>query len=134
MSGNNMNNERSDQPGPKETDQQFFSALIQSNHTELGRILSDDFILIDVMTGEENSKAAILEIIRSGALQFESIEPSDVRVRLYPGTAIVTGSTRMYGRFGDAPFTAHSRYTHVYIQQQSQWRLVAAQGTAIQPG
>jgi hypothetical protein len=24
----------------------------------------------------------------------------------------------MYGRFGDVPFTAHSRYTHVYIQQE----------------
>jgi hypothetical protein len=129
-----MPEETSNEARPEETDRQFFSALIQSSPADLDRILSDDFILIDIMTGAESDKAALVELVRSGTLQFESIEPSEIRVRRYPGTAIVTGCTQMYGRFGDAPFTAHSRYTHVYIQQHSHWRLVAAQGTAIQPG
>jgi ketosteroid isomerase-like protein len=129
-----MNNEISNEVGPREVDNQFFSALVQSDDAGLDRILSDDFILVDVMRGEEVDKAALIEVVRSGALQFESIEPSDFRVRRYPGTAIITGRTQMYGRFGDAPFAVHSRYTHVYVQLQSQWRLASAQGTAIQPG
>jgi ketosteroid isomerase-like protein len=128
-----METKPSNESDPKETEQQFFSALIQSDHTALDRILTDDFILIDVMRGAEIDKAALLEVIQSGALRFEIIEPADVRLRLFGNAAIITGRTHMYGRFGDVPFTAHSRYTHVYIQQQSQWRLASAQGTPIEP-
>jgi len=38
----------------------------------------------------------------------------------------------MRGRFGNQAFAARSRYTHVYIEQEGRWRLVAAQGTQIQ--
>jgi len=37
----------------------------------------------------------------------------------------------MTGQFGETPFAAKSRYTHVYAEQQGRWRLVAAQGTQI---
>jgi ketosteroid isomerase-like protein len=37
----------------------------------------------------------------------------------------------MSGRFGEAVFTASGRYTHVFFKEQSQWRLVSAQGTQI---
>jgi ketosteroid isomerase-like protein len=126
-----MTEETPNESGAREIDQQFFSALIQSNHTALDRVLTDDFILIDVMRGTEIDKASLLAVVQSGALKFESIEPSEVRVRLYPGTAIVTGRTQMFGRFGEAPFVVRSRYTHVYVHQQSQWRLASAQGTPI---
>jgi hypothetical protein len=90
-------------------------------------------MLIDVMGGSEIPKAMLLEVIRSGQLKFETIERLDSHVRLYQSTAVVTGSTQMSGRFGATPFTAHSRYTHVFVEQQSEWRLVAAQGTQISP-
>jgi ketosteroid isomerase-like protein len=128
-----MAKETLNESGPQKVDQQFFSALIQSDHAALDRVLTDDFILIDVMRGAEVDKAELLEVIESGTLKFETIEPAEVRVRLYPGTAIITGSTQIFGRFGDVPFTAHSRYTNVYVQQESQWRLASAQGTPIDP-
>jgi len=123
----------SNQSGPKEIEQEFFSALLRSNHAHLDRILTDDFILIDVMRGAEIDKASLLGVIQSGALRFETIEPSEVRLRFYGNATIITGRTHMYGRFGDVPFTAHSRYTHVYVQQESEWRLASAQGTPIEP-
>jgi ketosteroid isomerase-like protein len=128
-----MDQETSNQPSPKEVEQQFFSSLIQSDHTALDRVLTDDFVLIDVMRGAEIDKASLLQVIQSGQLKFETIEPSEVRLRLYGDAAITTGRTHMYGRFGDVPFTAHSRYTHVYVQQKSAWRLASAQGTPIEP-
>ncbi len=73
----------SNQSGPKEIEQEFFSALLRSNHTHLDRILTDDFILIDVMRGAEIDKASLLGVIQSGALRFETIEPSEVRLRFY---------------------------------------------------
>jgi hypothetical protein len=37
----------------------------------------------------------------------------------------------MAGVIGDTPFAASSRYTHVFVDQQGEWRLVTAQGTQI---
>jgi hypothetical protein len=112
-------------------ERQFFTGLIEGNVPALDQILADDFMLIDVMAGSEIPKIALLSVIGSGQLTFQRIEPAESRVRLYPGTAVVTGRTRMSGQFGDTSFTTRSRYTHVYIEQAGRWRLVAAQGTQI---
>ena len=116
---------------PLSADKRFFNALIASDTQALGRILTDDFILIDVMSGSEITKPAFLAAIGSGQVKFEAIGPADNRVRLYQTTAIITGRTQMKGRLGDAPFAASSRYTHVFVSQQNEWRLATAQGTPI---
>lgn len=116
---------------PLAAEKQFFSALLGAKQEALDQVLADDFILIDVMSGSEISKPALLGAIASGTVQFESIEVIESKVRSFPHTAVVTGSTQMRVRFGEAPFSAHSRYTHVYVEQQGRWRLVAAQGTPI---
>jgi len=126
-----MNTKPANEFEPKEVDQRFFSALIRSDLTALDRILTNDFVLVDVIRGSEVSKSILLSVIQSGQLRFETITPSDVRLRLYDRTAIITGRTQMHGWFGDAPFAVQSRYTHVYIQHQVQWCLASAQGTPI---
>jgi hypothetical protein len=126
-----MNTKPANEFEPKEVDQRFFSALIRSDLAALDRILTNDFVLVDVIRGSEVSKSILLSVIQSGQLRFETITPSDVRVRLYDRTAIITGRTQMHGWFGDAPFAVQSRYTHVYIQHQVQWCLASAQGTPI---
>jgi len=118
---------------PLTVEKQFFAALIAGDAQALDRILTEDFILIDVMSGSEITKPAFLAFIGSGQIKFESIEPAENRVRLYQTTAIVTGRTQMKGRVGDAPFAASSRYTHVFVDQRGEWRLATAQGTQISP-
>lgn len=120
-----------DDSGPLAAERRFFAGLLDSNVETLDRVLADNFMLIDVMGGSEIPKAVLLDAIRSGQLKFDTIEHLDSRVRFYASAAVVTGSTQMTGRFGAMPFTAHSRYTHVFVEQQSEWRLVAAQGTQI---
>jgi uncharacterized protein DUF4440 len=120
-----------DKANPQVAEQEFFSSLIGGDVGALDRILGDDFLLIDVMTGSEVKKPDLLAVLSSGQLKFEAIEPLESHVRLYGITAVITGRTRMSGRFGEAPFTASSRYTHVFVRDQGQWRLVSAQGTQI---
>jgi ketosteroid isomerase-like protein len=114
-----------------ETERQFFSSLVAGDVHTLDRLLAEDFTIIDVMRGSEVAKPALLEAIRSGQMKFESVVPIESRVRFYPPTAIVTGRTRMTLRARTDAFTVASRYTHVYVEQRGQWRLVAAQGTQI---
>jgi Domain of unknown function (DUF4440) len=121
-----------DEPSdPLAADRQFFAALIDARRDVLDRLLADDFLLIDVMTGSEVPRDAFLALVGSGQLKFEAIEPAEVRVRLYPPAAVVTGRTRMQGRYEETPFEARSRYTHVYVDHQGRWRMVTAQGTPI---
>ena len=83
------------------------------------------------MRGGEVPRAATIGAVGAGQLHFDAIDVIASRVRRYGGTAVVTGETRMRGRFGDAGWSAHSRYTHVYVEQDGRWRLASAQGTQI---
>jgi hypothetical protein len=130
-----------DPAAPLAADRLFFSSLLAGGVSDLDRLLDDDFLLIDVLSGGEVGKPVLLAALGAGHLRFDSIDPAEIRVRLYGATAVVTGRTHMTGRFADAPFEARSRYTHVYVrsdpqpqpqpQQQGGWRLVSAQGTPI---
>ena len=51
---------------PLAADQQFFSALISADTKTLERMLTEDFILVDVMSGSENSKLAFFAFVGSG--------------------------------------------------------------------
>jgi len=119
------------QTDPLDIDHSFFAALKAADLPAIDRLLADDFILVDVMSGAENMKAAFLGMVASRLVKFDAIEPSENRVLLYGATAIVTGRTEMKGRVGDAPFAASSRYTHVYVLSGQEWRMVTAQGTPI---
>jgi hypothetical protein len=120
-----------DELNPDAVERRFFTALIDANVEALDRILADDFILIDVMSGSEILKSVLLNLIRSGQLKFETIERLESRVRPYQGAAVINGRTLMSGAFSGESFRTSSRYTHVYIEQQGQWRMVSAQGTQI---
>lgn len=118
-------------PPVLETERDFFAALLAPSSEILDSLLTDDFLLVDVLTGSEVPKAAFLDFMGSGQLVFESIVPAETRVRSYGPVSVVTGRTEMQGRIGENRFTTKSRYTHVYVQQGGRWRLASAQGTPI---
>lgn len=114
-----------------ETDEAFFRALLAADVAALEGVLADDFLLIDVMQGSEVPRAALLEAVGSGLLQFQTIERVETWVRRYGHAAVVTGRTLLRGRFGGDAFTTHSRYTHVFIERRNRWQLASAQGTPV---
>lgn len=115
------------------TDDQFFTALLKADGASLDRLLVDDFMLVDVLSGSEIEKAMLVPVVGSRQLTFEEIEAdaSARRVRLYGLTAVVTGRTRMSGRYAGTPWSARSRYTHVFVEEEWAWRMASAQGTPI---
>jgi len=117
--------------GPLAADAQFFQALLGADVAALKDLLDGDFILVDVMGGSEVPKAALIGLVGSGQLKFESIKPADTHVRIYGTTGVVIGRTEMQMRFEQTAFTTKSRYTHVYVEEGGQWRMVSAQGTPI---
>jgi hypothetical protein len=120
-----------DKLGALAADSEFFKALLAANVEALDKFLADNFILVDVARGAETTKPALLEVIGSGQVKFETIAPTDQRVRLYQATAVINGRTQMSGRLGETPFAMNSRYTHVFVELEGRLRLVAAQDTQI---
>jgi len=116
---------------PEEVEQEFFRALVEADQEALDRLLADDFVLIDVLTGSEVSKTALLEIVVACGVRFEEVNRIDFRVRVYGTVAVITGQTEIIGGLNGRRFEIGSRYTHVFEQQRGDWRMVVAQGTQI---
>lgn len=117
-----------------EADQAFFDALLNADAEALETLLTDDFTIVDVMSGGVHPRDAFIGGVGSRMVVFEEIEVVERAVREYADCAIVVGRTRMRGAFGGAPFGAHSRYTHVFVRQCGGWKLASAQGTPISAG
>ena len=116
---------------PEEVEREFFDALTSADVESLVRVLTGDFVLIDVMTGSEVSGQDLVEVVRSAQLRFETIDRTEFKVRTYGTTAVITGRTEMSGWYEGQEFRVTSRYTHVLVQQSDTWRMVSAQGTQI---
>ncbi|HKQ96832.1 MAG TPA: nuclear transport factor 2 family protein [Candidatus Polarisedimenticolia bacterium] len=121
------------QTAAQHAEDRLFAALSEGDRESLREILHDDCILVDVLSGSEVPRPELLELIGSRRLVFDSIERLGDQTRMYGSTAIVNGQTRMVGRFDGTAFRVHSRYTHVYVTDRGELRLVNAQGTPIVP-
>jgi hypothetical protein len=117
---------------PLGADRAFFSALLSANLDLLDSLLTDDFVMIDILAGAEISKPMLLAAVGSSQVKFEAIDQVESKVRVYAtDTAIVVGRTAMRFRSGESSFTASSRYSHVFVLQDGAWQLASAQGTQI---
>jgi hypothetical protein len=114
-----------------EANRRFFVALTGRDLKALDEILSDNFILIEVLTGSEVAKHDLIAALQSSQLVFESVDPSEPIIRCFGSTAVITGRTEMAGHYGPASFRVQSRYTHVLFKEHQEWLLVSAQGTRI---
>jgi len=85
---------------------EFGRAMIQNDADAIGRFLGDDWIIIDPEGGIID-RTRFRDVITSGALSHEAMDPHDIRVRIYGNTAIVTAltlsrlraKTFLWGRF-----------------------------------
>ena len=115
-------------------DELFFSALLAADHDLLGTILADDFLIVDVMSGQVARRDELLGAISSGELRFAEVTrySEERSVRHRDSAAVVVGRTRMVMCYQGDEVTAESRYTHVYARESGRWRLMSAQGTPTQ--
>jgi ketosteroid isomerase-like protein len=88
---------------------------------------------ISSRTGAIHSKAEEIASMKTDKSALDSLELSDLNVRVEGNAAIVTGVNRVKGR--DAQGQALDRrtsFTDTYIKRDGRWQLWATQGTLIQ--
>src|SRR5262249_10559601 len=76
-------------------DEAFFIALLAADHELLGTILADDFLIIDVLSGQVARREELLGAISSGQLRFAELTrcAGERPVRLRASAAVVAGRT-----------------------------------------
>jgi len=69
---------------------------------------------------------------KSGQLRYESINVSDMVVRLYGDTAVVTARADVKGHQLGEDFSGPYRYTRVWVRRSGHWQAVSYQATVTQ--
>src|SRR6516164_8033207 len=101
----------------------FADAIIKNDLKSIGRIVADDWIIVDP-NGEIVDRARFFEVIKSGALTHDIMESEDLRVRVYGDSAVVTAITRTKGKFMGQEFGTRERATDVFVKRDRRWQCV----------
>jgi len=105
-------------------------AILRKDRAEFEQNMSEDFRQIDG-AGNVEAKASFVDGLMSPDLQIDPYVVEDFDVRVYGDVALLSGRTRMTGRYQGAPFTSHYRYIDVYVRRQGQWKVVSVQVSRI---
>jgi ketosteroid isomerase-like protein len=117
-----------DQIKKMETDRA--AAVVKGDMALLDRETSDDYTLIN-MNGQVSDKAQMIGAFKSGQSKLTVDEISDMKVRVYGDTAVVTGKVTVKGTMGGKDATGQAMFTRVYVKKGGQWQSVALQQTRI---
>lgn len=109
-------------------------AITKGDAATLGRLFADD-IIVTSGSGVIRNKAVEIEDAAGGAhdpdfIWTQPFTTSDVRVRVYQDAAVVTGLARWAFKYKSPEVNQERRYTHLYVKEGGQWRIVAQQISA----
>ena len=89
---------------------------------------SDDYTFITIR-GELRTKAEIVKGFATGSFKYDWRQISDLKVRIYGDTAIVTGRASQKGVENRKDYSGAYKFTRVYVRQNGSWKTVALQTT-----
>jgi ketosteroid isomerase-like protein len=105
-------------------------AVLHGDVAALDRMTSDDYTFV-TLRGEMRSKSDVLKGFASGSFHYESRQISDLKVRVYGNTAVVTGRAVQKGMENGKDYSGDYWFTRVYVKQKDRWLTVALQTTPI---
>src|SRR6266478_5143285 len=107
-------------------------AVLHGDVAALDRMTSDDYTFI-TLRGEMRTKSDILKGFASGSFHYKSRQISNLKVRIYQNSAIVTGRSIQKGMENGKDYSGVDRFTRVYVKQEGRWLTAALQTTLIRP-
>jgi ketosteroid isomerase-like protein len=113
-------------------EQRRLEALVMEDWKTLETMLSDQLTYTH-SDGSLETKEQFMKALRSGAMQYLAMQHEDALVRVYGGSALLTGVTRVRVRRGKGadPMEARLRFTLLYANEGGWWRVVAWQSTRL---
>ena len=109
---------------------QLFAGWVAGDASTHERILDDGWSVIDP-TGNVMSKADVLSTAFAAERDIEFAEIDEINIRDHGDFAIVTGRTRVRGKFAGQDVNMTLRFTDVFTNRSGSWKRLASQGTFI---
>lgn len=101
-------------------------ALMSADLGVLSQIFADDYAQYSE-SGEPQSKQAILDRLRTGAIRYPSIVSTGRTIRVFGDTAVVHGSEADEVEAAGKRFRVRYIYLDVLLRRNGEWKLVASQ-------
>jgi ketosteroid isomerase-like protein len=95
------------------------------------RSLADDYVAITPL-GQVTTKQDSIAARKSGQLRYDDINVTDMVVRVYGDTAVVTARADVKGHQLGEDFSGPYRYTRVWVRRTGHWQAVSYQATVTQ--
>jgi ketosteroid isomerase-like protein len=95
------------------------------------KTLAEDYVAISPL-GQVSTKQDTLSVRRSGQLRYDTINITDMVVRVYGDTAVVTARAEVRGHQLGEDFSGPYRYTRVWVRRSGHWQTVSYQATVTQ--
>jgi ketosteroid isomerase-like protein len=106
-------------------------AMALNNSSFFQRVYNDDFVGT-APTGERLDRAALVALIQNSNTRYSSFIASDIHVRIYGPTAVVTCTWSARGVHNGQNFSRQYRVIHVYLNNNvGGWKVVASQETIL---
>ena len=132
VSGQTANSASSSVQEIKALEEERNRAILKGDAAALDRMTADDYTFI-TLRGEVRTKSEIVKGFQSRSFKYDSRTISDLKIRVYGDTAIVTGRSTQKGSENGKDYSGDYRFTRVYVKQQGRWVTVALQTTLVQP-
>ncbi|QJR09411.1 hypothetical protein DSM104443_00455 [Usitatibacter rugosus] len=107
-------------------------AIVRKDRAAIEANMGEDFRQID-SAGNVETKRSFVDDLVSPQLAIDPYVVEDFDVRLYGDTALLSGRTRMTGRYDGKPFSSHYRYIDIYVKRGGRWQIVSVQISKIPP-
>jgi len=124
--------------GDQETIRQIIEMERQAKEASLRRdvefsqrTLADDYVAITPL-GQVTTKQDTVSARKSAQLKYDTINVSDMVVRVYGDTAVVTARADVKGHQLGEDFSGPYRYTRVWVRRTGHWLAVSYQATVTQ--
>ncbi len=105
-------------------------AVKKADVATLDKLTADDYTLINAF-GQEMDKSQTMNAIKSGDIKITSNELSDLKVRVYGNTAVVTGKSDVKGTMGGKDISGQLVFSRVYVKKNGRWQAVLFQQTRV---
>ena len=106
------------------------NALLSKDSVVLSNLLADD-ASYGHSSGLIQTKAELIRSVMSGEQDYKSIEPSNINVRIYDNTGVVTINLKVNLNYQNKPLDMNLAATLVWVKISGEWKLVARQAVKL---
>lgn len=105
-------------------------AHLRGDATALAGLWADD-LFVTVPDMPVMNKDESLAIWKSGKMKFDIYKTSDLRIRVYGDSAVVTGQLERIRDANSKKFEDDWRFTKVYVRRGGRWQVVTWHGSHV---